>query len=167
MSPKISLKAISFICLLGLFLSACATKEYSKQQSVFIVFKTPTFKHADLGFMYENSEEMKIEIYGSGQALMSLDIGKDAVCMSLLECMSHQSFNTNVLAASYPEGIVANIFRGKEVFLGENLTKTRNGFTQKIAKQGKYNIDYSVLNKQIIFRDTINDILIKVKRVGS
>ena len=165
MSPKISLKTISFIFLLGLFLSACTTKEYTKQQSVFIVFKTPTFKHADLGFIYENSEEIKVEIYGSGQALMSLDINNDAVCMSLLECMSHQSFNKNVLSAFYSEGIVANIFRGKEVFLGENVTKTRNGFTQKIMKEGKYNIDYSVLNKQIVFRDTINDILIKVKRL--
>ena len=165
MSPKISLKTISFIFLLGLFLSACVTKEYTKQQSVFIVFKTPTFKLADLGFIYENSEEIKIEIYGSGQALMSLNISKDTVCMSLLECMSHQSFNKNVLSAFYPKGIVANIFRGKEVFLGQNLVNTRNGFTQRIMKEGKYNIDYSVLNNQILFRDTINDILIKVKRL--
>ena len=167
MSPKISLKRVSFILLLGLLLNACATKEYTKQESVFIVFKTPTFKHADLGFMYENSEEIKVEIYGSGQALMSLSISDDAVCMSLLECMSHQSFNKNVLSALYPDGIIGNIFRGKELFLGQNVTKTRNGFTQKIEKQDKYNIDYSVLNKQILFRDTINDILIKVKRMGS
>ena len=165
MSPKISIKTVSFIFLLGLFLSACVTKEYSKQQSVFIVFKTPTFKHADLGFIYENSEEIKIEIYGSGQALMSLDISKDTVCMSLFECMSHQSFNKNVLSSLYPEGIINNVFRGQEVFLGHNVTKTRNGFTQKIVKLGKYNIDYSVLNKQILFHDTINDILIKVKRL--
>ena len=165
MSPEKLLKTISFISLLGLFLSACATKEYSKQQSVFIVFKTPTYKHADLGFMYENSEEIKIEIYGSGQAILSLNINNNTVCMSLLECMDHQSFNNNVLSSFYPEGIVANIFRGEEVFLGENISKIRNGFTQKIVKQGKYNIDYSVLNKQIVFRDTINDILIKVKRL--
>jgi len=160
-----AMRKISFIILLGLLLSACTTKEYSKQQSVFIVFKTPTFKHADLGFIYENSDEIKVEIYGSGQAIMSLSIGTDTVCMSLLECMSHQNFNKNILSAWYPEGIVANIFRGNEVFLGQNLIKTRNGFTQKIMKEGKYNIDYSVLNNQILFRDTINDILIKVKRL--
>ena len=165
MSSKISLKKISFILLLGLLLNACATKEYTKQQSVFIVFKTPTFKHADLGFIYENSEEIKVEIYGSGQALMSLSIDNDTVCMSLLACMSHQNFNKDVLSTWYPDGIIGNIFRGKELFFGQNLVKTRNGFTQKIMKQGKYNIDYSVLNKQILFRDTINDILIKVKRL--
>ena len=160
-----SLRKISFILLLGVLLSACTTKEYTKQESVFIVFKTPTFKHADLGFIYENNEAIKVEIYGSGQALMSLNISNDTVCMSLLECMNHQSFNKNILFSGYPDGIIGNIFRGKEVFLGKNLTKTRNGFTQKIMKEGKYNIDYRVLNKQILFRDTINDILIKVKRL--
>jgi len=151
--------------VLGLLITACATKEYTKQESVFIVFKTPAFKHADLGFIYENNEEIKIEIYGSGQAIMSLDITDDTVCMSLLQCMSHQSFNKSVLSDLYPEGIINNIFRGKKVFLGAKLTKIRNGFTQKIVKEGKYDIDYMVLNKQIVFRDTINDILIKVKRM--
>jgi hypothetical protein len=156
-----------FALLLGLLLSACTTKEYAKQESVFIVFKTPTFKHADLGFMYQNPDEIKIEIYGSGQALMSLNISDENICMSLFECMSPKSFNQHILTSLYPDEILDHIFRGKEIFAGENVTKMRNGFTQKIVKQGKYNIDYSVLNKQILFRDTINDILIKVKRIDT
>ena len=36
--------------------------------------------------------------------------------------------------------------------------------TTEIVKKEKYNIDYSVLNQQIIFRDTINSILIQVKK---
>jgi len=79
--------------------------------------------------------------------------------------MSKQSFNTEVLSAFYPDDILEHIFRGQEVFGGVDLTKTRNGFTQEIVKKGKYNIHYSVLNKQILFRDTMNDILIKVKRL--
>ena len=156
---------IVYALLLILLLSACTTKEYAKQESVFIVFKTPKFKHADLGFIYQNSDEIKIEIYGSGQALMSLSIRNENICMSLFECMSPKSFNKNILSSLYPDGILNHIFRGKEIFSGENITKIRNGFTQKIVKQGKYNIDYSVLNNQILFRDTMNDILIKVKRL--
>jgi len=151
--------------VLGLMLSACATKEYTKQESVFIVFKTPTFKHADLGFIYENEEEMKVEIYSSGQAIMSLEISEDSVCMSLFECMGKKSFNKNLLSDSYPESILDNIFKGKKIFNGINLMKTRNGFTQKLVKPDKYDINYSVLNKQILFHDTINNILIKVKRL--
>jgi len=163
----LSFNKIIFLILFGFLFTACGMKEYAKQASAFIVFKTPTFKHADLGFIYENSDEVKVEIYGSGQVLVSLEIGEENVCMSLLQCMSKKSFNRNVLSASYPDDLLEHIFRGQELFGGEGLTKTRNGFTQQIVKKGKYNIQYSVLNKQILFRDTMNDILIKVKRIDT
>jgi len=162
-----SLVRIAVTLLFSLLLSACTTKEYAKQESIFIVFKTPSLKHADLGFIYQNPDEMKIEIYGSGQALMSLTISNENICMSLLECMDPKSFNKHMLTSLYPDQILNHIFRGREIFSGENVTKIRNGFTQKIVKQGKYNIDYSVLNNQILFRDTMNDILIKVKRIDT
>jgi len=161
----IAFKKSLFFLLIIAFISGCATKEYTKQESIFIIFKTPTFKHADLGFMYENTEEMKVEIYSNGQAIMALEIGKDNICMSLLECMDKKSFNKQVLNKYYPTDILSHIFRGQTIFSGQNLVKTRNGFTQKLMKADEYNINYSVLNKQIIFRDTINDILIKVKRL--
>lgn len=156
-------KAVLFLMISFLF-SACAIKEYVRQNAAFIMFKTPTFKYADMGFIYENEEEIKVEIYGSGQALMTLTISEKTVCMSLLECMSKRSFNEEVLSSLYPENTLENIFRGKPIFAGVSVEKNRNGFTQKIIKNNKYNIQYSVLNKQILFHDTINDIVIKVKK---
>ena len=152
--------------VLGLifFLSACGSQPYLKENSAFIVFKTPTFKYADMGFVYENSSEVKAEIYGSGQAIMSLRISENSVCMSLFACMSKKKFNQQVLSTAYPDTILEHIFRGKPVFSGQNLKKTRNGFTQNIVNQNKYNIHYTVLNNEIIFRDTINKILVKVKK---
>jgi len=152
------------LLLLSFLLGACVPKQYTKQNSALIIFKTPTFKYADMGFIYENEEEIKAEIYGSGQAVMSLEITDVSVCMSLLECMSQKSFNKAVLSSLYPDAILDDIFRGKQIFNGESLEKNRNGFTQKILKQGKYDIDYSVLNNEVIFRDTINTILIKIKK---
>jgi len=157
-------KSLLLIFSLAL-IHGCASKVYTKQESIFIVFKTPTFKHADLGFMYENSEEIKVEIYSNGQAVMALEIGKENICMSLLECMHKKNFNQKVLSQYYPKDILSHIFRGEKIFDGTNLMKTRNGFTQKLMKTDEYNINYSVLNKQIIFHDTINDILIKIKRL--
>jgi len=159
------MKKIILMSIVILLINACAPKEYTKEESVFILFKTPSFKHADLGFIYDNEKEMKIEIYGSGQVVMTLEISETSVCMSLFECMGKKSFNRLVLNKNYPETILADIFRGMPIFNGKDLKKTRNGFTQKLSQAGKYKINYSVLNKQIIFRDTINDILIKVKRL--
>jgi hypothetical protein len=151
-----------FIPLLLLLLWGCAEPVYTKQNSAYIVMKTPHFRYADMGFIYENSDEMKVEIYGNGQALMTLTVTKGSICMSRLECMSKAAFNSRVLSSVYPEDTIEQIFRGKPVFGGADMVQKRNGFTQKLVNTGKYHIEYSVLNNQILFRDTINEILIKV-----
>lgn len=155
-----------FMLFTLLLLNSCVTKEYEKQESVFIVFKTPSLKYADLGFMYKNSDEIKVEIYGSGKALMTLEISSENVCMSSLACMRKKRFNSEVLNEVYPDTIIDNIFRGKPIFNAKGLIRNRNGFTQNIVDAYKYNIHYSVFNKEIIFHDTINDISIKVKRIN-
>ena len=152
------------LLIVSFLFSACAPKEYVEQNAAFIMFKTPTFKYADMGFIYENQDEVKVEIYGSGQTLMSLEVTKGSVCMSQLECMGKSAFNQEVLSRFYPEDILENIFRGKPIFNKEGFKVKGNGFTQKTVKKEKYNIDYSVLNNQITFHDTINAIVIKVKK---
>lgn len=161
----VTLKKIVLLLLVGILFSGCSTKKFVKQESVFITFKTPSFKYADLGFLYQGDESVKAELYGSGQALFSLEMRDESICMSLMQCMSQKSFNQEVLSPHYPDALLEKIFRGQKLFEGENVTNTRNGFTQKIVKQDKYNIHYTVFNKQIVFRDTINNILIKIKRI--
>jgi len=151
--------------IMAFILSACATTEYTSQKSVFIVFKTPTFKVADLGFMYENEKEVKVEMYSNGQAIMALKLGEENICMSTFECMDKNRFNKSVLITRYPKDILTHIFRAKPLFGGKNMHKTRNGFTQQIMKKDQYDINYSVLNKDVTFRDTINNIVIKIKRL--
>jgi len=158
------MKQIKYLLILSLLLLlfGCNEVVYTQQNSAYIVLKTPTLKYADMGFVYENSDEVKAEIYGSGQVLMTLRITKGSVCISRLKCMSKTAFNTYVLNQSYPPDTIEQIFRGKPVFGGANMVQKRNGFTQKLIKTNKYHIEYTVLNKQILFRDTINKILIKV-----
>jgi hypothetical protein len=160
------LKIVSFVFfIIGIFfLGACAPKQYIKQNAALIIFKTPAFQYADLGFIYENEEEIKVEIYSNAQPLMSLKIVKETICMSLLECMSKETFNQKILSAYYPKDTLVHIFHGKPIFDQAGLEKNSNGFTQKITSPNKYDIIYSVLNDEIIFRDTINQILIKVKK---
>ncbi|MCD6653964.1 MAG: hypothetical protein LT067_04245 [Sulfurovum sp.] len=160
------MKIVSFVFfIIGIFfLGACAPKQYIKQNAALIIFKTPTFQYADLGFIYENEEETKVEIYSNAQPLMSLKIAKETICMSFLKCMPKETFNQKVLSAYYPKDTLVHIFHGKPIFDQVGLEKNRNGFTQKITSPNKYEIIYSVLNDEIIFRDTINQILIKVKK---
>ncbi len=149
---------------LNFLFTACASKPYLKQNSALIVFKTPTFKYADMGFIYENKEEIKAEVYSAGQALMTLKISRNDVCMSLFECMSKENFNKQILHHLYPQNIIDNIFRAKPIFEAQGLVYRKIGFMQKIVKGDKYNIYYAVSNKETLFHDIINGILIKVKR---
>jgi len=144
------------------FLSGCAQTEPQRGHSAMIVWKSPTFRYADMGFVSDSGSRLQVEIYGSGTALMRLKIDGDSICMSRFSCMSKKHFNRELLSASYPSDTLENIFRGKPLFGGRSLAEKRNGFTQKIQKSNTYDIVYTVSTNQIIFRDTINQIVIKV-----
>ncbi|NKQ41443.1 MAG: hypothetical protein HF962_07725 [Sulfurovum sp.] len=162
---------IILLSLVAILLSGCITSQNTHQQrdqkSKFIVMKTPVFRYADQGFVYKGSSTTKIEIYSSGVVVMKLDIAKGKVCngSGLFSCMSKKEFNKRYLSASYPDDMLEKIFRGEAIFTGKNLIKKDKGFVQKITLAGSYNIDYTVLSDSIVFRDTVSNILIKVKDV--
>jgi hypothetical protein len=77
--------------------------------------------------------------------------------------MEKKDFNEKVLNASYPDTLLENIFRSKPIFEKKNLEQNEHGFSQKIIKDGIYNLSYTVKGGERIFRDKINKILIKVR----
>jgi hypothetical protein len=146
--------------------SACTGKSIVKkenQESAFIVIKTATMKYADMGFIYKSDSFVKVEIYGMGQPLVSLDINGMNVCMSTFKCMEKKDFNTKMLSSYYPDTLLENIFKAKPIFNKKGLKKEPNGFRQKIKKDNRYDITYSVISGKRVFRDKINKILIKVE----
>lgn len=158
-------KKILLIFFVLFLFTACSHKSANKQQSVFITMKTKSLKFADMGFIYVGDNELKIEVYATGQALLNLDINAENICLSLLECMDKKEFNQEVLSQYYPQTLLENLFRAKPIFNGMNLEKSEEGFTQKISEKGQYEISYSVVRGHRVFRDKINKILIKVREV--
>ncbi len=155
-----------FITLSVLLISGCTGKNIVKennQESAYIIFKTPKMKYADMGFIYRGDSFVKVEVYGIGQPLFSLDINGMNVCMSTFECMEKSEFNKKMLVSSYPDTLLENIFKGEPIFNRKNLEKNSNGFTQKIKKDKEYDITYSVEKKHKIFNDKINKIKIEVR----
>jgi hypothetical protein len=157
------IKRIVIFIMVFFTFNACTGVQIEKQESAFIVMKTATFKYADMGFISNSPSKIKVEIYGAGQPLMSLEINGMNVCMSTFECMEKKDFNEKVLDASYPDTLLENIFRAKPIFNKENVVKSEDGFSQKLTKESEYDISYSVKGNQRIFRDTLNKILIKVR----
>ena len=158
---KRAVLALSILTLL----TACAGLKPKKEESAFIVLKTPKIKYADMGFVTASPSDVKVEIYGAGQPLMKLEIGGLNICMSKFKCMDKVAFNERVLNGAYDKDLLENIFRGEPIFRGENIEKNRDGsFSQKLTKEGIYDISYSVNQKERVFRDKLNKILIKVRK---
>ena len=63
--------------------NACTGVQLEKQESAFIVIKTPTVKYADMGFISNSASKIKVAIYGAGQPLMNLEINGMTVCLRL------------------------------------------------------------------------------------
>ena len=153
------------VMIVAIFMvTGCIGEKLEKQESAFIVMKTATMRYADMGFITNSSEKVKVEIYAAGQPLMNFEINGMNVCMSTFECMEKAKFNEKVLNSAYPDTLLENIFRAKSIFNRENLVKKEDGsFSQKLTKDGVYDISYSVDSKQRVFRDKLNKILIKVR----
>jgi len=153
------------VCILILIatMGGCSQKKITKQESAFIVIKTPTMKYADMGFITNSSSTVKVDIYAAGQPLMNFEINGMNVCMSTFKCMDKASFNEKVLSTYYDDHVLEDIFRAEPIFNGKNVKKEVDGFTQKIKKENEYDISYTVVSNKRTFRDTINNILIKVR----
>jgi hypothetical protein len=151
---------VTLALLLGI--EGCTEPKYTQEESAYIVWKTPTLRYADQGFIYESPTGVKVEIYSSGQPLMRLRVDRTHICASFWQCLSKVQFNTQFLSRYYPPDTLEHIFKAEPIFGGEQIERGRNGFTQMLYRPHKYKIDYRVLNNQIIFRDTINEIQLKV-----
>ncbi len=154
-----------WLLLLGVISGCMSQKSLVPQEGVFVVWKTPAMKYADQGFLYHEGEKQRLEIYANGQAVMKLTVSPTQVCSGAL-CMSKREFNLRFLSPYYPETLLERILAGEEIFGGEGMKKKDHGFTQQIKKKGLYAIEYSVLNGSVVFRDTINHILIKIQKQG-
>ena len=144
----------------ALAISGCvgAMPEYKSSKSSMIIFKTPTIKYADQGFVSKANGETKVEIYGSGQPIMRLRVTPSQTCLSSLECMNNSEFNKKVLMANYPADTLLHIFNGEKIFNGKGLSKKQNGFVQHIGS-----ITYKVSGSNISFRDGSNGVKIVVR----
>ena len=163
---KKSLKKTIYLMISAIILSACSTVTPAPvpQKSLFVVWKSPSLKYADQGFLYIKPKKLKLEVYASGQPALNISIVPTQICTGPL-CMGKKRFNAKYLSKYYPEDTLENILMGKPVFGGKNLKKSGGGFTQHI-KSAKYDVRYKVTDSSIEFIDRISNVIIKIKNQG-
>ena len=149
---------IFLLPLLFLF-AGCSIKNYERNESKIIVIRSAQLKYADLGYIRSSGSALKIDLYEMGNLVKSIEIN-NMICIDD-GCMLKSSFNQEYLSEHYPSDILENVILGREIYEGQNLRRSDNGFFQYI-KDEYVDIHYEVKNGDIRFKDRKNGVLMKI-----
>ncbi len=130
-----------------------------------ITLKTKKFAFSDTGFFnrYEKSIELQVFTMGKLALDLKISLNEDDICVDQL-CNTKHGFNQTFLTGEYPDKLVENVLQSKPIFGGKHLRKTTNGFMQKIITDS-YAIKYKVWPGNVYFKDSVNHIMIKLKKL--
>jgi len=153
---------ILWIVPLLILLSGCAPKSYEQKYSSHITIRSDGLRYSDMGFMYENANEVKVEIYSFATPIFTLTMHSN-ICIDRA-CYHYEVFNKRYLHASYPDRLIRDVFQAKPIFGAKNIKRSEDGFEQFIQTR-EYDIIYSVSKELIRFQDKKNNILLQIRKI--
>ncbi len=130
-----------------------------------ITLKTKKFAFSDTGFFNRYEKAIELQVFTMGKLALDLKISldEDDICVDQL-CNTKHGFNQTFLTGEYPDNLVENVLQSKPIFGGKHLRKTTNGFMQKLTTKS-YAIKYKVWPGNVYFKDSVNHIMIKLKKL--
>ena len=156
--------SIIFFGLL-LFLGGCSIRQYETSEPKLITLKMPKLKFSDTGYIRSVGDAVEMELFSAGRAAGRIEINR-LVCVDDKGCLSKSAFNAKYLNMYYPDMIMQHILQGKPIFKRQSLHRNKIGFEQHI-KNRDADIIYRVDGSQIYFKDRLNGILIKIRKISS
>lgn len=145
-----------------LFFSACSVKEYEITQTKIITIKSPKIKFSDAGYLRNSDKTIELELFMAGRSIEKISVNH-MICTSE-GCMSKSGFNKDYLHSSYPDDTMQNMLLSRAIYDGKNVTKTADGFEQKI-KSSQVDIIYIVDSHGVFFKDRANGIIFSIKDI--
>ncbi len=105
------------ICITFLLfgLAGCTYKQPKTTQSATIVFKTPSLKFHDKGFIERYQDNVRLTILNLGVVVTDMTIYKDKVCKNFALCFDGATFNEKFLDKSYDQDFMYNLFTQKDI----------------------------------------------------
>ena len=114
------LKKIAF-ALLILSFSACSVKKPVYSNSVLVVFKTPTLKFYDKGFITKYDDYIQLQVFEIGHIVLDLKVYKNEVCQGILKCISTKEFNEKYLSSSYDDDFLYKLLDKKKIYFKDKV----------------------------------------------
>ena len=116
--------------LLVLVFTSCASKVANISKGAIVIFKTPSMKFYDKGFVKAFDDYVNLQIYNSGQVALNIDIYNDKICKGFLQCQSSKEFNKRFLSSTYKDNFLYELFKSKKVYFKDK----QNGIFIKVRK---------------------------------
>jgi hypothetical protein len=148
-----------------LFFSACSVKEQNIEtsQPVKLLIKTPSLKLSGIGFYKRGGEYANLQIFSAGVAVLDYKSAGN-ICVNN-RCMTRGIFNEKLFLQPHYSELIDDILAQKPIYKSQNLTKTDNGFSQRITK-AEFDISYDVNENNAEFSDLQNNITIQIEKLG-
>jgi hypothetical protein len=108
----------------------CSQKQPIVSKSTTVIFKTPTMKFYDKGFVIHYDHYTHLQILNLGKVVLDLEIYKDKICEGTLRCISADEFNKKYLNKDYKKDFMYNLFKKDRVHFKDK----KNGILIKIKK---------------------------------
>jgi len=145
--------------------SRFANAELISSQPYKVTMKTKKFAFSDTGFMNVYDKLINLQVFSMGKAVldMTVSLTEDEICVDSL-CNTKHGFNQTFLTGVYPDTLVENVLRSRPIFGGKNLKKMTKGFIQKIITP-KYAVKYKIWPGNVYFKDSLNHIIIKLRKM--
>ncbi|MBE0491573.1 MAG: hypothetical protein IBX44_04935 [Sulfurospirillum sp.] len=157
------MRFVFFICLI-LAITGCSVKEkIVVSKAYYILIKTPRIKIADTGFLTQSETSTKLQIFNATTPLLNLHVTQSQICLEAT-CMQKSRFYEEFFAGVHYDDFLDDILHLAPLYDGKNLVQLADGFEQKIVLE-KSDIYYKIENKNLIFKDIKNDILILFKEL--
>lgn len=155
------MKNTFFMVLCLFFLGGCVTKpSISVSQSYLITIKNAQMSLSDTGFINFGKDYANVQIFSAGTALFNLEVSDD-VCVDG-RCTSREQFNTLFFNNEHYATLIDDLLHMQPIYQAKNLIKIENGFEQELILP-KSHLTYRVINHSVIFKDSQNGIIIKLK----
>ncbi len=106
-----------------IFLVGCSQKQPITSQSATIIFKTPSLKFYDKGFVTKYDNYIHLQIFNAGHNVLDLEIYKEKICKSTFKCMKGTAFNNKYLLNTYTNNFMYEIFNKKNVYFKDKKNK--------------------------------------------
>jgi hypothetical protein len=157
-------KLISFLFIIFL-LGGCSLKEdILLSKSYHVTLKTSKIRISDTGFLNQTASTIELQVFSAATPIFDLHVKKTQVCFEFT-CVSKKSFNQEFFGFVHYDNLLEDILTMQPIYDKKNMQKTSSGFEQDISKED-FHIYYKVEGRTLYFKDTKNNILIKMKELG-